>query len=479
MLPEALSNELCSLKPGVDRACMAVRLHINANGKITDFEFMRGLMRSHARLTYNQVQLALEGQMDATTGPLYESVIQPLYGVFQALLKARHHRGTIDFDLPEYQVFFNNDHNLSHIASRVRLKSHQLIEELMIAANVAAAMTLKEKKWPCLYRIHDEPDPQRFENLKAMLKAYKLAVPAPKKLTPHFFNQVLAKVQGHHAQTLINQLMLRCQAQAVYGPDPKASHFGLSLAHYTHFTSPIRRYSDLVVHRALIGALGLGEGGEATPPSLEKLQAVGMHLSQRERVAVQAERETMERYVAAWMADKVGQIFDAQIVGINRAGLFVGLSRWGAEGFLSVSNLTGDYFVFEEHLHRFVGRHTRQVYQLGDFIRVKLEVADPISSSISFRLANTERPQTSQVKNGVSKAKARKKGYNQEESVGETPSRKKPYKQKNPEPPKPPRGKNLNGRNPRKGSATESLTKGNPHQPRPSQKKGKKPRAIP
>lgn len=384
MLPEALSNNLCSLRPHEDRACMAIEMTISAQGKLKSHRVQRGLMCSKARFTYRQVQNALEGKMDETTAPLNDKVIKPLFGVFQSLLKAREQRGTLDLDVPERQILFDDNGNVKNIVLRERYDSHKLIEELMIAANVAAAKTLIAKNWPCMFRIHDRPDSVRVENLRQLLKQLKLNFVKAPSPEPHHYNVLLHQVSDHKYKRMINDLVLRSQSQAKYSPE-NVGHFGLSLSHYAHFTSPIRRYSDLVVHRCLISALGLGNDGYGEKP--DNLDKLGDHISQTERVAAQAERQVSDRYAISFVADKVGEIFKVVIVGVNRAGLFVEIISSGAQGFIPKHTL-GHEFHYEEHNHRFIGRRSQNTFQLGDAIEALLVDADVITNSLSFRLVN-------------------------------------------------------------------------------------------
>ncbi|WP_347252644.1 VacB/RNase II family 3'-5' exoribonuclease, partial [Legionella sp.] len=389
MLPEALSNELCSLKPNVDRACMAIEMIISSQGKIKSYRVKRGLMRSRARLTYRQVQNAIEGKVDKVTESLKDLVIAPLYGAFQSLLKARKQRGTLELELPERQILFHPDGTVKDIVTRERFESHKLIEEFMIAANVAAAKTLIAKNWTGIFRVHETPDTLKVANLRQFLKQMKLNLAKSPNVTPQQFNQILGQVQGKPFERLISDLILRSQAQARYSPH-NIGHFGLSLSHYAHFTSPIRRYSDLVVHRALISALELGDDGYPEMPTT--LDKIAEHISNTERLAASAEREVVDRYAIAFIATKTNDIFQVTIVGVNRFGLFVEVQSIGAQGFIPKANLGTDMFHFEEEHHRLVSRRSRKIYQLGDTLLAKLIQADPISSSLIFTVEN-ESPQ--------------------------------------------------------------------------------------
>lgn len=407
MLPEALSNEMCSLKPGVDRACMVIEMILSSHGKIKSHRVKRGLMRSRARLTYNQVQKAIEGEGDAVTAPLKESVILPLYGAYQSLLKARKQRGTLEIDMPERQIIFNTNGTIKEIKLRERFDSHKLIEEFMIAANVAAAKTLIAKNWPCMFRVHDAPDQMRVAGLRTLLKQMKITMAKAPQPSPHQFNELLSAVSGKPYQRLVSDLILRSQSQAQYSPE-NVGHFGLSLSHYAHFTSPIRRYSDLVVHRALISALDLGDDGYPEKPTT--LDKIGSHISATERQAAAAEREVMDRYAIAYIAPRIGEVFKTTIVGVNRFGLFIEVDETGAQGFLPKTNLGRDTFYFDEDNHRLFGKRTKAAYQLGGIVKAKLIQADTLSSSLVFTLLmdKEESGQTSKKQRKKIKDKGRR-----------------------------------------------------------------------
>lgn len=383
MLPEALSNELCSLKPNVDRACMAIEMVLTAHGKVKTHRVKRGLMRSRARLTYTQVQKAIDGVVDDITAPLLTSVIQPLYGAYKSLLQARAQRGTLDIEMPERQIMLDAQGHVTGITPRPRFDSHKLIEEFMIAANVAAAKTLTAKNFPCLYRVHDAPDPTRIANLRQLLKQMKMTFPKTLQPTPHQFNDLLHDVAHKPFERMINDLVLRSQSQACYSPI-NIGHYGLSLSQYAHFTSPIRRYADLEVHRALIRVLELGEGGMRDDPT--HLHQVGVHISAMERIAATAEREVVDRFVISFMASAIHDEFQVTIVGVNNFGLFVEVDQMGAQGFIPKGSLNGDYFIFDQDNHRLVGRRTRISYQLGQPLKARLIQADPLTSSMNFEI---------------------------------------------------------------------------------------------
>jgi ribonuclease R len=391
MLPEDLSNELCSLKPGVERACIAVHLTIDGEGRLERHRFARGLMRSAARLTYEAAQAAIDGTPDDATRALVEPMLKPLYGVFRALLVARARRGTLDLDLPERRILLDPSGRVVGIEKRERLDSHRLIEELMIAANVAAAETLERQHQPCMYRVHDVPDPAKLAALREFLDslgigALKLA--KGQAIRPRHFNDILRKAAGTPYETLVHQLVLRCQAQAVYSP-ANLGHFGLALRRYAHFTSPIRRYADLLVHRALVAGGKFGAGG-LPPVDDEAFAAAGAHVSMTERRAAAAERSAADRYLVAYLAERVGASFAGRISGVTRAGLFITLNETGADGLVPMSNLPGDYYDHDEAHHRLVGRRTRRTYTLGDAVTARLAEAKTVTGSLVLALADDE-----------------------------------------------------------------------------------------
>jgi len=387
MLPEALSNELCSLKPAVERACMAVHMTIDSEGRLVEHRFVRGLMRSAARLAYEQVQRARDGHPDETTRPLLEPVIVPLYGVFEVLDRARRKRGALDLDLPERRVVLGEDGRVLRIEPRARLNSHKLIEELMILANVAAAETLERLRQPCMYRVHDAPDPAKLAALREFLRGIGiqgLALAKGQVVRPQHFNEVLRRAADTPYAPLIHQLVLRSQAQAAYSPQ-NLGHFGLALRRYAHFTSPIRRYSDVLVHRALIAGLRLGEGG-LPPVEPEQFAEAAAHISDTERRAAAAERDALSRYAALYLSDRVGGEFEGRVNGVTRAGLFVTLSETGADGLVPMRNLGDDFYVHDEAHHRLVGRRWGRSFTIGDSLRVRLAEANAVTGSLLFAL---------------------------------------------------------------------------------------------
>jgi ribonuclease R len=374
MLPEALSNELCSLKPGVDRACVAMHLWIDAAGTLLRHETVRGLMRSAARRTYEQVQ----AEFDAGGNPL----LGPLYGAYRSLDRNRRDRGALDLDLPEYRVRLGADGQPVAIDRRQRLDSHRLIEAFMIAANVAAAETLERLNRPCLYRIHDRPDPERLDGLRKLLDglgAPGVTLARGQVIQPAHFARLLAAAEGRKEAPLIHELVLRSQAQAAYAPR-NIGHFGLGLRAYAHFTSPIRRYADLLVHRALLGEI-----------QDHDLARIGRQVTDTERRATRAERDTAARYIARFMRDRIGGTFPARITGIARFGLFVTLNETGADGLVPVGTLPRDDYRHEPGQHTLTGRRTRTRYTLGQPVSVTLVEANPVGAGLVFALAGGAR----------------------------------------------------------------------------------------
>ncbi|MDY0885602.1 ribonuclease R [Dongia soli] len=384
MLPEELSNGSCSLKPQEERPCMAVEMTINAEGKKLGHRFMRGLMRSAARLTYDQVQRAVDGQTDELTAPLVEPVIKPLYGAFRALLTARENRGTLELDIAERRVFINNEGEVERIVPRARLDSHRLIEEFMIAANVAAAESLETRRQPCMYRVHDAPDPARVDALREFLRGLDLPLAKGQVLRPKHFTALLNKAANSPYAAMINSLVLRTQTQAVYSPE-NLGHFGLALQRYAHFTSPIRRYADLLVHRALISGYGFGDDG--LPPGAEAtFPETGDHISATERRAAAAEREAIDRYTAAFLAERVGEVFAGRITSVTRFGLFISLEDTGADGLVPISTLPTDFYDHDERGHVLVGRRWGRVYQLGAPVEVRLVACVPLTGGMTLEI---------------------------------------------------------------------------------------------
>lgn len=391
MLPEALSNELCSLMPNVERACLAVWMWVNAEGRMTKHEFVRGLMKSKARLIYEQVQAAYEGRTDEITAPLLDDVIKPLYGAYKTLLAAREKRGTLELDLPERKVMIAENGQVADISTRERMDSHRLIEEFMILANVAAAEALEAKGMACMYRIHEVPSPVKLESLRDFLKPLGFSVPQVKQVEPKLFSKVLEESKDSPLSELISTVVLRSQQQARYSPENEG-HFGLALQRYAHFTSPIRRYADLIVHRGLIGAYGFGDGA-LTSREIGHMEEIADHISTTERRSALAERDAVDRYTALFLADRTGATFAGRVSGVTRFGLFIELDETGADGIVPMRSLPDDRYDHDDKHHCLIGQRHGRVFRLGARCKVELVEADVLSGSTTFKLLDIEEPE--------------------------------------------------------------------------------------
>jgi ribonuclease R len=383
MLPERISNDLCSLRPQEDRPALAVRMIIGADGRKRAHSFHRVLIRSAARLHYEQAQLAVSGRADEVTEPIASGVLAPLYAAYRTVLHARNERGPLDLDLPERKILLKSDGTVDRVIMPQRLEAHRLIEEFMILANVAAAETCERGNTPLIYRVHDEPSPEKLNALREFLGTLDISLPKGGTLRPDGFNNILARVKGRNVERLVNQVVLRTQAQAEYSAD-NFGHFGLNLRRYAHFTSPIRRYADLVVHRALIRAGKLGADGLPDGIDPRSLAEIAANISVTERRAMKAERETADRLMAHFLADRVGATFDGHISGVTRAGLFVELDETGADGFIPARTIGDEYFRFDEPGRAFVGRTV--THRLGDPVTVELVEAAPVAGALRFKL---------------------------------------------------------------------------------------------
>ncbi|MEM6973291.1 MAG: ribonuclease R [Pseudomonadota bacterium] len=393
MLPERLSADLCSLMPGVDRPCLAQRLVIDAEGNRLRHSFHRGVMRSPAALSYEQAQAAADGAPDDETAPLVETAITPLWAAYRALARARERRQPLDLDLPERRVDLAEDGRVLGVTRRDRLDAHRLIEECMIQANVSAAETLERRKTGLLYRVHEEPAEEKLEALAETVDSIGLTLAKGQVLKTRHLNALLrAASESPHAD-VVNLSVLRAQTQAYYAPE-NLGHFGLALRAYAHFTSPIRRYADLVVHRALITALGLGEGGAQAelrgPDALAGLRETGEHISRTERRSMEAERDTTDRYLASFLAEREGAEFRGRITGVQRFGVFVALEETGADGLLPIRALGDEYFHHDYATPALIGEVTGQVFTLGQWLTVRLVEAVPVTGGLLFDLVSAE-----------------------------------------------------------------------------------------
>lgn len=375
MLPEALSNGWCSLRPNEDRGCLFVDMRIDRNGHKTGHRFGRGLMRSAARMTYEDVQAAADAG---------DEKLAHLYAAFRTLLSARVERGTLDLDLPERKVVLDDEGHVVSVSPRPRLDSHRLIEEFMVLANVAAAEELERLQQPCMYRVHAPPSDEKLEALRGFLSSLGISLPPGNQVHPRDFDRVLQRFAGTPESQMISEVMLRSQSQAAYSPD-NIGHFGLALPHYAHFTSPIRRYADLLVHRALIKGLKLGRDG-ISDEQISEFVEIGDHITETERRAQTAEREAIDRYLTAFMSARIGGHFAARISGVTRFGLFVTVTETGASGIVPFGSLPDDYWQFDEREQTLTGRRTQKVYRLAQEVDVLLSEANPVTGGMVFHV---------------------------------------------------------------------------------------------
>lgn len=386
MLPERISNDLCSLREKEDRPALAVRMIYGEDGRKRSHTFHRVMMRSAAKLSYQQAQAAIDGHTDDKTDTLLEGVLKPLWAAYEILKRGRDAREPLDLDLPERKILLKPDGTVDRVIVPVRLDAHKLIEEFMIQANVAAAETLEKHRTPLLYRIHDAPSPEKLQGLKEFMATLDVKIAMKGGLKPAAFNSILARFADKPEQGLVNEVVLRSQAQAEYNP-LNIGHFGLHLRRYAHFTSPIRRYADLIVHRALIRALKMGRDG--LPETIDdKLEAIGTEISAAERRAMAAERDTIDRLVARWLMDRVGATFGAKISGVTKSGLFVRLDESGADGFVPASTIGNDYYMFDEKSRAMVGSRTGETWRLGDAVEVRLVEAQPFAGALRFEITS-------------------------------------------------------------------------------------------
>lgn len=384
MLPERISNDLCSLREGEDRPALAVRMTFAADGRKIRHSFHRVMMKSAAKLAYPQAQAAIDGRPDDKTGPLLDTVLRPLWDAYAVLKRGRDARRPLELDLPERKILLKPDGTVDRVTVPERLDAHKLIEEFMIQANVAAAETLENKRQALIYRIHDAPSLAKQESLREFLRTLSISLARGAELRPSQFNGILAQVRDTEHESLVNEVVLRSQSQAIYSPD-NIGHFGLNLRRYAHFTSPIRRYADLIVHRALIGSLGLGAGGLSREEEA-RLEEISALISASERRAMAAERDTVDRLIAAHLSGRKGETFEGRIAGVTKSGLFVQLPTYGADGFVPVSSLRDDYYIYDETAHTLFGDRSGRGYRLGDAVEVKLVEVAPLAGSMRFEM---------------------------------------------------------------------------------------------
>ncbi len=387
MLPERISTDLGSLRPYEDRPALAVRMILTADGQKKSHSFHRIIMRSAAKLSYAQAQAAIDGRTDDVTAPLVDGVLKPLWAAYHTAHLGRANRSPLDLDLPERKILLTPQGTVDRVIVPERLDAHKLIEEFMILANVAAAETLEAKQQKLVYRVHDEPSLTKLHALQEFLASIGIKLAKGQIMRPALFNGILAQVRGSEHEHLVNEVVLRSQAQAEYAVE-NYGHFGLNLQRYAHFTSPIRRYADLIVHRALIRALGLGQDG-LPDFGAKELGEMAARISAAERRAMAAERETTDRLIAGFLADKIGASFQARISGVMKAGFFVKLSETGADGFVPAATLGDEYFSYEESKHALIGTRTRTSFQMGDIVNVRLIEVAPLAGALRFEVVGS------------------------------------------------------------------------------------------
>ena len=379
MLPKKISNNLCSLRPDEERPCLVVKMTIDKNGNKKTHKFSRAIMKSAARLSYQQAQTGFDNQPDETATPVYETVLKPLWAAYQLMTKAREKRAPLDLDIPERKIIMNNG-RIEDIFTPQRLEAMRLIEEMMVSANVCAAETLEKHNTPLIYRVHNIPSEEKVYALAVFVKPLGVVIDLGQPLIPRLFNRLLEGARETEYGFMIQEAVLRTQSQAVYDPE-NIGHFGLNLSRYAHFTSPIRRYADLIVHRALIRALKFGSDG--LPDSqIENLDETAAHISSTERRAMLAERSAKERYLSAFMSTRIGNEFAGHITGVTKSGLFIRLDDTGAEGFSPMSYLGRERFFSNEDGMSLTGGTTGKTYRIGQAISVRLLETNPIAGGM-------------------------------------------------------------------------------------------------
>ena len=415
MLPDRLSGDLCSLHEGVERACIAVEMQVDGAGNKTSQRFVRGLMKSPASLNYEEVQAAMDGNVNDKVAPLLEHVIRPLYACFDALMRARAVRQPLELDLPERKIVLNEDGDVTDVAFKDRLDAHRLIEEFMVLANVAAAETLTAKKSALLFRVHEEPTREKMDALRETAEASGLTLAKGQVLKTAHLNRLLAQAEGTDDDELINIATLRSMTQAYYNPE-NFGHFGLALLAYAHFTSPIRRYSDLIVHRALISAHGWGKDG-LTPEDEAQLAETAKAISDTERRSMLAERDTTDRYLAAYLTERVGAVMGGRISGIAKFGVFVKLDETGADGMIPIRNLGSEYFRYDADSQTLIGADTGVLIGLGARVTVKLVEAAPVTGGLIVDLLEIEGKAMPQGRSSKGRSPRRKLGSSRKKAA--------------------------------------------------------------
>lgn len=392
MLPEVLSHGLCSLRPHEDKACLVVKMRFNSQGQRLSYEFERAFIRSQARLTYTQAQNGFDGKHDADSTPVAEALAN-LHAAYQTLIIARTKRAPLDINIPEYDIHINTQGDVSHVTQSPRFTAHKLIEEFMIEANCAAAEALTAHNTPSLIRVHPPPESEKLQALTTLLDTLKLPWKVKERIRPAHFNRLLTQAQTSQLKTPVSLIILRAQSQAYYSPTTQGikGHFGLNRTPYTHFTSPIRRYSDIIVHRALIHTFRLDHSPQHTS-DIAGLDMIAEHVSATERRALIAERDTRDRYMAHFLKNAVGTEFDAYISSLTRFGLFVTLPETGADGFIPIRHLEDDHYLFDSKNQKLIGRYKGGRYHLGYRIRVRLVEINVAGGQIRFATNSPPQP---------------------------------------------------------------------------------------
>ncbi len=392
MLPHSLSSDKCSLRAGEDRAVLACHLVIDAKGNVTSWRFTRAISRISANIPYEDAQKAIDGDL---AHPMLEPALKPLWACWALLKKARDRRNPLAIDMPERGITLDNQGKVTGVAVREHLDAHQVIEDFMIAANVAAAKALEEKKSALIYRVHEVPSREKLVALKDYLKTFDIEFALGQVILPSTFNAILAKVDDPELRPQIMESVLRSQTQAFYTPQ-NAGHFGLALGSYAHFTSPIRRYADLVVHRALVSGYNLelpaSKDKDIKPVTglsakdFERLDVTSEMISKAERRAMEAERETVDRYVAAYLSTQIGEIVETRITGVQNFGFFATVESIGGDGLVPISTLGREYFRYDEASQSLIGEESGDVYCRGMRLKLRLAEANPVSGALRFEL---------------------------------------------------------------------------------------------
>ena len=388
MLPDRLSGDLCSLHEGVTRPCIAVEMKLSSTGEKLSHRFVRGLMRSPASLSYEEAQAAVDGDPSERAAPLVDTVLSPLFGAYAALKQAREARQPLELDLPERKIILSDSGKVASVNFSERLDAHRLIEECMVLANVAAAETLIAKQQPLLFRVHEEPSPEKLDSLRETAKSVGLVLAKGQVLQTRHLNQLLKAAAGKDEAELINLSTLRSMTQAYYSSQ-NMSHFGLALQNYAHFTSPIRRYADLLLHRALVSAHGWATDG-LSPQDIEMLDETTKHISETERRSMLAERDTTDRYLASFMSERVGNEFSGRISGVARFGIFVKLDETAADGLVPIRSLGREYFEHDADSQTLRGTDSGTVISLGQRVVVRLAETTPTTGGILLDLLELE-----------------------------------------------------------------------------------------